>query len=126
MPPALQPTLMILLAPTAVGTTAYIIVSGQVDLFARSLCLTTMFLFIALAGRLRHLLRCCPFRVGWWAVSFPLAASAVAVLRVSGSETNVYADAIAIAFLAIATAVIAYLFIRTVAGIVKGELKTLV
>ena len=126
LPPALQPTLMILLAPFAVGTTAYINVSGGVDLFAQSLYMITLFLLVVLAGRLRHLLRCCPFRVGWWAVSFPLAASAVAALRIARAEPGAVAEVIAIALLALATVVIAWLAVRTLLGLARGELKALV
>jgi tellurite resistance protein len=34
----------------------------------------TLLILVVQVGRLRHLGRCCPFRVSWRAVSFPLAA----------------------------------------------------
>ena len=126
MPPALQPTLLILIAPFAVGTTTYIIVSGRVDLFAQALYMITLFLLLVLAGRLRHLLRCCPFRTGWWAVSFPLSASAVASLHIAAAAPGPIADGIALAILIAATAVILWLAARTVVGIARGELRSLV
>ena len=126
LPPALQPTLLILIAPFSVGTTTYLIVTGRVDLFAQALYMITLFLLLVLVGRLRHLLRCCPFRTGWWAVSFPLASSAVAALHIADAAPGVIADGIAVAVLLLASAVIAWLAVRTVFGIARGELKSLV
>ena len=81
MPDALQPTLLILVAPFSVGFSAYVTTVGRVDLFAQALFALSLFVLAVLLGRLRLLLACCPFRVSWWAVSFPLAATAVAALR---------------------------------------------
>ena len=125
LPPALQPTLMILMAPFAVGTSTYIATTGQVDLFAESLYWLTLFMLAVLAGRLRYLARCCPFKMSWWAVSFPLAAAAIAALRIAGAEPGVVSSAIALALLALATVVILGLLARTVLGIARGELRAL-
>jgi tellurite resistance protein len=125
MPPALQPTLVILAAPFAVGFSAYVATTGQVDLFARALYVLMLFILAVLAGRLRHLGRSCPFRVSWWAVSFPLSASAVAGLRFALAEPGAVTDAIALMLLGVATAVIAGLLLRTLLGVVQGELRTL-
>jgi tellurite resistance protein len=65
LPVALQPSLMILVAPFAVGTSAYIATMGQVDVFAQSLFALTLFMLAVLLGRLRCLAACCPFRVSW-------------------------------------------------------------
>jgi tellurite resistance protein len=46
----------------------------------------TVFILAVLLGRLRNLLACCPFRVVWWAVSFPLAASSIAGRRFVAAE----------------------------------------
>jgi len=117
MPDALQPSLLILVAPFAVGFSAYVATAGQVDLFAQSLYVLTLFMLAVLLGRLRHLPSCCPFRVSWWAVSFPLAASAIAALRFAAAEPGVATDAIALALLALATLTIAGLLVRTLVGI---------
>jgi tellurite resistance protein len=81
MPDALQPTLLILVAPFAVGYSTDTVTSGTTDLFAQALYMLTLFMLAVLLGRLRKLAHCCPFRFGWWSVSFPLAASAIASLR---------------------------------------------
>lgn len=125
MPDALQPSLLILVAPFAVGFSAYVTTTGQVDTFAGALYMLMLFMLAVLLGRLRHLGSCCPFRVSWWAVSFPLAASAGAALRYASAADNVYADGIALVLLAGATLVILGLLLRTLSGIARGQLRTL-
>jgi tellurite resistance protein len=78
-----------------------------------------------LLGQLRNLPLCCPFRVSWWAVSFPLAASSIASLRFVAARPGIVTDAIALALLALATLIIAALFGRTLLGVGRGELRTL-
>jgi tellurite resistance protein len=125
MPDALQPTLLILVAPFAVGFSTYVTTTGQIDLFAQSLYMLTLFVLAVLIGRLRLMARCCPFRVSWWAVSFPLAASATAALRVAGADPGWITDATAILLLGGATVVIAALLLRTLLGVARGEMRTL-
>lgn len=125
MPQALEPSLLILVAPFAVGMSTYVTTVGQVDLLAKSLYVLTIFMLAVLLGRLRHLARCCPFRVGWWAVSFPLAASAIAALHFAQAEPGWVFDAIALATLAIATVTILWMLGRTAVGVARGELKAL-
>jgi tellurite resistance protein len=125
MPEALQPTLLILVAPFAVGFSSYVLAAGRVDLFAESLYFLTLFVLTVLLGRLRNLPRCCPFRVSWWAVSFPLAASAIAALRFGAFDPNWFTLGVAWLLLGLATATIAGLFFRTLIGVAAGELRTL-
>ena len=125
MPDALQPSLLILVAPFAVGLSTYVTVSGAVDLFAQSLYVLTLFMLAVLLPRLRLLGRCCPFRVSWWAVSFPLAASAIAALRFAAARPDWITDAIALMLLAFSTLTIAWLLCRTLLGLARGELRTL-
>lgn len=125
MPDALQPTLLILVAPFAVGFSTYVATTGRIDLFAEALYVLTLFMLAVLLGRLRNLPSCCPFRVSWWAVSFPLAASAIAALRFAAAEPGFVTDAIALTLLALATLTIAGLLVRTLAGVARGELRAL-
>jgi tellurite resistance protein len=125
MPDALKPTLLILVAPFAVGYSTYALAEGPADLFAESLYMLTLFMLAVLLGQLRHLPVCCPFRVSWWAVSFPLAASAITGLRFAAAEPGIVTDAIALLLLALATVVIAGLLVRTLVGVARGELRTL-
>ena len=125
LPDALKPSLLILVAPFAVGYSAYTVTTGQTDLFAEALYMLTLFVLAVLIGQLRNLPLCCPFRMSWWAVSFPLAACGIAALRFAAARPGILTDAIALALLALATLVIAGLLGRTLIGIVTGELRTL-
>ncbi len=125
LPPALQPSLLILVAPFAVGFSAYVATTGQVDDFAEALYSLTLFILAVLVGRLRRLALCCPFRVSWWAVSFPLAASASASVRYASARPGPVTDAIAWVLLALASLAIVWLAGRTLLGISRGELRTL-
>ena len=126
LPDASQPMLLILVAPFAVGFSAYVATTGSVDLFAEALFALSLFMLTIFVGRLRLLWSCCPFRVSWWAVSFPLASAAVAAVRFAGARPGVIADVIAVTLLAFASVVIAALAVRTLWGLARGELKTLV
>lgn len=124
-PPAMSPSLMIMLAPFAVGFSAYVVTVGRVDALAEGLFALSVFLLAVLLMRLRHLRECCPFRVSWWAISFPLAATAGAALRYASYAQAPWADGLAALLLALATAVIGGLLVRTLLGIAKGELPRL-
>ena len=125
LPEALQPSLLILVGPFAVGTSAYVATTGHTDLFAQALYGVTLFLLAVLIGRLRYVRRCCPFRLTWWAVSFPLASAASAALRVAIEYPGVLNDCVAAVLLLLSTAVIAWLGGRTLVGIARGELGRL-
>jgi tellurite resistance protein len=125
LPNAHKPSLLILVATFAVGYSAYTVIVGQADLFAEALYMLMLFVLAVLLGQLRHLAVCCPFRVSWWAVSFPLAAASIASLRFAAAQPGLVTDVIAFALLALATLVIAALVGRTFVGLVKGELRSL-
>lgn len=125
MSDALKPTLMILVAPSAVGFSAYVVTTGQTDLFAQALYWLTLFILAILIGRLRTLPSCCPFKLSWWAVSFPLAACAIAALRYAAYAPGWVSDGIAIGLLGFVTLVIGGLLVRTIVGLAGGELRTL-
>ena len=59
----MKPSLLILVAPFAVGYSAYTVTTGQTDLFAEALSMLMMFMLAVLLDQLRHLPVCCPFRV---------------------------------------------------------------
>ena len=125
LPPALQASLLILMAPFAVGYSAYTTTFGHVDAFAQGLVMIMLFLLPVLLARLVHLPACSPFRVAWWAASFPLAASAVTALRYAAVAGSPVMDGIALLILGIATLVIAVFAVQTLAGIVRGRLREL-
>lgn len=125
MPDSLKPTMFILIAPTAVGFSSYVATTGHDDLFTSSLFVVTLFLLTVVTGHLRHLPSCCPFRVSWWAVSFPLTACAIAGLKFAAFHPGIISDSIALTLLAFTTVVIVGLLQRTLIGILRGELRDL-
>ncbi len=125
LPTALEPTLLILIGPFALGFTSYVATTGMVDLFAEGLYVLMLFLLGVLLPRLAHLPQCCPFRFSWWSVSFPLAASANAALIFAKARPSGLTQAVAFALLALASVVMAYLLWLTLAGVARGDLRTL-
>lgn len=79
MPGKLLPTLMILIAPPAVGFVAYAGMAGELDAFGRILYYTGVFFFLIILMQVPKLVRI-PFALSWWAYSFPLAALTIATL----------------------------------------------
>jgi tellurite resistance protein len=125
IPDAMQPSLLIMVAPFSVGFSAYVTTVGQIDVFAQALYMLMLFMLAVLFGRLRKLPSCCPFKVSWWAVSFPLAASANAALHYAAHAQHVATNTIAIALLVVATVVIVILTLLTLIGIGQGKLRAL-
>jgi len=125
LPDALQPTLLMLVAPFAVGFSAYVVTTGKDDLFADALYMLTLFMLAVLLWRLARILPGKAFKLGWWGTSFPLVASAIAGLRYAGFHPGPVAAGLAMALLALATFAIAALLLRTLLGLVRGDLRTL-
>ena len=122
LPAALKPSLLILVAPSAVGYSTYTVTAGRTDLFAEALFMLTLFLLVVLLGQLRDLPVSCPFHVSWWSVSFPLAACSIAALRFADARPDVITDTVALVLLALATVVIAGLLVRTLVDIGRSGL----
>lgn len=122
-PDELQPSLLILVAPFAVGFTSYVGIVGKMDLFSEALYMVMLFVLLALIFRVRYLIKCCPFRISWWAVAFPLASSASAGLRYAEHVQSATATAVAFVLLGIATLTIFALLIRTLVGMARGDLQ---
>ena len=79
LPARLQPTLVILIAPPAVGFVAWLRLTGEIDAFARILPNCAFFFTALVAVQFPRLLRL-PFAMSFWALSFPIAASSIATL----------------------------------------------
>ncbi|PAF46437.1 hypothetical protein BKH46_07560 [Helicobacter sp. 12S02634-8] len=125
LPDKLKPSLMILIAPFAVGFSAYLVVVVHIDLFALGLFFLGVFVFLTLLPQYFQLTRCCPFRVTWWAVSFPLSALLVAALKVAQGLDNIYFHIFALFLLAGTSLVLLWLLLRTLKGVFDGELENL-
>jgi tellurite resistance protein len=82
-------------------------------------------MFTVLAPILLHMRFNATFHTAWWAVSFPLAATTNAALKFSVHQPSWPAQAFALAMLALTTLVILSMSVRTIAGILRGELRAL-
>jgi tellurite resistance protein len=120
IPARLFPTLVILIAPPAVAFVAYLRLAGGIDAFA-ILLLNMAYVFAGLVAlQVPKLLRL-PFALSWWALSFPLAALAVASFAYGRGVGSAVHVGIGMAVLALLVAVVAGLVWRTGVGLMRGE-----
>ena len=121
LPEALQPTLLILVAPFALAFSGYQSLTGLQDLTASVFFYFDLFLFLIFGSKIFLLAVCCPFRVTWWAVSFPLVAFTIATFRYAAHIHSTAFQFIPAAMLVISTLVILYLFSQTIFKIATGR-----
>ena len=121
IPARLFPTLLILIAPPAVGFVSYYQLVGAVDPFGHIL-LNTTYVFAALVlMQVPKLLRL-PFALSWWALSFPVAALTIASFlyaRLAGSGAH---EVIGLLGLTVLVVIIVGLLGRTARAISRGEI----
>ena len=121
MPGKLQPTLVILIAPPAVGFVAWVQLVGQIDAFAHLLLSAAYFFTLIVAVNLPRILQL-PFALSFWALSFPFAAVTIASFRyakMAGSPAHIWIGAVLMGVLLV---VIAGLLLRTLRAIRAGEI----
>ncbi|MDP2062305.1 MAG: SLAC1 anion channel family protein [Phaeovulum sp.] len=121
MPARLQPTLVIMIAPPAVASIAWLRMTGEMDAFGHIL-MSLGFVFAALvAVQVPRILRL-PFALSFWALSFPVAALTIASLlhhEATGTGGYLWLGA---ALLAVLSLLIAGLVGRTLLAMVRGEI----
>jgi tellurite resistance protein len=122
LPEALQPTLLFMVAPFAIAFSDYETISGSQDMFASALYYAALFILLIFGTKVLLIPKCCPFRVGWWAVSFPLVAITIASFRYGIHKKTFIYHVIPAMLLFISTAVIAYLLVQTIYRIVTNKL----
>lgn len=81
MPGKMVPTLAILIAPPAVGFLAWLQLNGGTMDGAARFLYSGSLVFLGLTLTQVRRLRGLPFALSWWALSFPVAALAIATLR---------------------------------------------
>jgi len=122
MPAKLLPTLFILIAPPSVGFLSYLqLTGGELNDFARILYFSGLFILLLLLVQWRRFLSA-QFFLSWWAYSFPLAAFSIASQVYYQQVGHQAFQVIAYGSLALATAVIGMLLLRTLAAIRDGSL----
>ncbi|MDU8925878.1 SLAC1 anion channel family protein [Alisedimentitalea sp. MJ-SS2] len=122
LPGKLQPTLVILIAPPAVGFVAWLRLNGgDIDAFGRIL-MNSAYLFTAIVlVQLPRIVRL-DFALSFWALSFPFAAATIASFRfaaVTGSATHKLFGLILLVAL---VAIIAALLYRTAKAALAGKI----
>lgn len=121
MPGKMVPTLMILIAPPAVAFTAWLQMTGEVGPFGHFL-LASGFVFAALVTTQIRKLSKLPFALSWWALSFPIAALAIASFGYA-HETGVDGYRwIATGLVALLAVVVAGLIFKTASAMRAGAI----
>lgn len=121
LPARLTPTLFILIAPPAVGFLSYVALIDNVDAFARVLYFTALFLTLLLGSNALRFFRL-PFFISAWAYSFPLAAMTLATFEMHVRSGNSFYAGLAWALLAVLTALVALLAVKTVLAAVRHQI----
>ncbi|MEN5308930.1 SLAC1 anion channel family protein [Chryseobacterium cucumeris] len=122
LPSRLKPTLMILIAPFAVGFLAYTAMEKNLDTF--SLILLGFSLFLCIIVSIIILLQKLQFMLTWWVVSFPLAALSNSFLKYAMFEQTLISKVIALLILLVVTIVMSIILIKSLDLFLKGKLFT--
>lgn len=122
LPIRLKPTLMILIAPFAVGFLAYTTMEKNLDTF--SLILLGFSSFLCIIVSIKILLQKLQFMLTWWAVSFPLAALSNSFLKYAMFEQTLISKVIALLVLVVVTIVMSIILIKSLDLFLKGKLFT--
>lgn len=121
MPPRLLPTLLILIGPPAVAFSAYVMLTGSMDGFARVLLYGAVFIALVIASVVRLFVGI-PFAPSWWAFTFPLDALAIAVMHYGGETGGPALRLVAAGLLTLVTGIVTFVGLRTALALVRGSL----
>ena len=113
LPAKLMSTLFILVAPPAVGFVAYTKLTGEMDNFARVLLYVAIFLVVLLLSMARNFTGI-NFFVSWWAYTFPMCAVTIAAIMAFQFTGLAAFRWIATVLLALTTAIIAIVAVKTI------------
>ena len=119
LPERLLPTLVILIAPPAIGFVGWTELTQEIDLFARILLNGAYLFALVVAVQLPRILRV-PFSLSFWALSFPVAALATASLTYGKAMASPVHTGIGLVVLAMLCGVIGVLLVRTLGAIRSG------
>ncbi|WP_321449547.1 SLAC1 anion channel family protein [uncultured Cohaesibacter sp.] len=121
LPERLLPTLMILIAPPAVGFVSFVSLTGGIDPFSRILYYTGVFFFMIILLQVPKLSRI-SFAMSWWAYSFPLAALTISTLLYAEKIQSGIHETIGYGLFGLLVLVIIGLLIRTMKAILGGDI----
>jgi len=120
LPGKLQPTLVILIAPPAIGFVAWIALVGF-DPFARVLANVAFVFALIVSVQIPKLVKL-PFAMSFWALSFPLAALTIASFRYGAATQTALFTFLGTALLFLLTGVIVGLILRTLRAAHAGKI----
>lgn len=120
LPGRLQPTLVILIAPPAVGMVAWVRLVGDVDSLARILLNGAYLFTLIVAVQLPRIVKL-PFAMSFWALGFPFAAVTIASFTYAAKTGSVAHQYFGTVLLAILVVIIAALTLRTLKAMSAGE-----
>jgi len=122
MPDKLMPTLFILVAPGAVISTAYTVLSKwELTDLSRITFYFSVFIFIMIVSKINVLSKL-KFFMSWWAYSFPMAVLTNATLMFYTLTGNIYISYLAIIFYVILVLLMLALWYRTIIWMKRKEL----
>ena len=116
-----MPTLFIFIAPPAVGTIAYVKLTGEFDLFASFLFNIGLFFTLLLIFMYKNFIKL-EFFISWWAFTFPLTAMTIASILAYHETGSVFCYYAASGLLALATLVVSFVAYKTVYHMLKKEI----
>ena len=119
---AMTPSLMILVAPFAVGFLAYSNIVGGIDRFGALLFYFALFMFAVVATKVFR--PSVKFSAAWWAIGFPMAALANAALKYAQFRDSGPLWVLAAILLGVLSLALAVLTLRTVRIALNGKLFT--
>ena len=156
LPDKLMPTLVVLLAPFGAGVSTHAVFTSMealiieldfhlfaLDFMPYTLFFLGLFLLLALLPQIVQIGKCCPFRISWWAISFPLAAMCIASIKINigilqllnartpiDFQTSMHTPLTIFSILSLIlllsiTFIFAWLIVRSLLGIFRGELQNL-
>lgn len=116
LPGRLMPTLVILIAPPAVAFVAWVRLTGDVDAFGRILLNAGYVFALVVLTQAPRFFRL-PFALSWWALTFPVAALAVASFVFAHETGSQYHRIIGFALTTVLAFSVATLIVRTAQAI---------
>lgn len=121
LPSRLQPTLVILIAPPAIGFISWMKLNGELDHLAMFLINAAYVFALIVATQLPKILRL-PFALSFWALSFPLAALTIATFLYAGETGSLPHKYLGAGLLGLLVVIITVLLGRTAVAIARHEI----
>jgi tellurite resistance protein len=109
---------MILTTPLALAFTVYHQLEGKYDIVSGALFYFNIFLLLILGSKVVLVTISCPFKVTWWAISFPLSAVTIPALIYCQHRSDTFHQLFAASLLVLVTFLVIYLLIMTIFKII--------